>query len=272
MSLFTFKTSEERNNDGNVVKAGADIIVPSKHVNVVNDYAWTIQPKSARKDVPYLYMIERKLTNDVMMQQLAYNLVASFELGNQLTKEAFGEIEKSLNEDEKNKEEQRRKSEISKSVKDTGILNSEDPYTGLYSLEDTEWVYTLPYFSESNHDIGGAWGLPSESTSGGIISDIANAATEAIGSLATDVNKITSALGSLAGSTSMVRPGTYIEQAKQYNFQPQGASYSLNFNLYNTGRIQDVIDNWELCFALMYNLLPNNCHILPECYKYVNPK
>jgi len=192
-----------------------------------------------------------------MMQQLAYNLVASYELGNQLTKEAFGEIEKSLNEDDKNKEEQKRRSEISKSVKDTGILNSEDPYTGLYSLDDTGWVYTLPYFSNGNHDIDGTWGLPSDNTSGGILSDIANAATEVIGSLATDVNKITSALGSLSGNSNIVRPGTYIEKAKQYNFQSQGPSYTLSFNLYNTGRLQDVIDNWELCFALMYNLLPN---------------
>jgi hypothetical protein len=268
MSLFKFQTSEERDSDGNVVvKAGADIIIPNKHVNVVNDYAWTIQPKSARKDVPYLYMIERKLTNDVMMQQLAYNLVASYELGNQLTKEAFVTIEKSLSEDEKDEIRQQNERAraaqvknnkiITKAVKDKGMFNLEDPYTGLYNLEDTGWVYTLPYFSEGNHDIGGNWGLPSEGESGGIMSNITNAATEALGNLATDVNKITSALGSLSGSTSIVRPGTYIEQAKQYNFSPQGASYSLTFNLYNTGKIQDVIDNWELCFALMYNLLPN---------------
>lgn len=265
MSLFKF---EERTD----TTQGAQNIVPNgttdtdnpnaKVVNVVNDYAWTIQPKSARKDVPYLYMIERKLTNDVMIQQLLYNLIATFEAGKQIAADAqkilIDFLLKDAKDEDGNKltqaERDVKKGEIEANISD--IRSSEDPYTGLYSLEDTGWAYVLPYFDKGNHNIDGAWGLPADGA-GGIISKLGNAATEAIGSLATDINQITSALGAMSGSGSVVKPGTYIEKAKQYNFQAQGPSYSLSFNLYNTGKLSDVIDNWELCFALMYNLLPN---------------
>lgn len=266
MSLFKF---EERTD----TTKGAKNIVPNgptntdnpnaRVVNVVNDYAWTIQPKSARKDVPYLYMIERKLTNDVMIQQLMYNLVATFEAGTEIVADAQKMVIDFLLKDAKDEsgneftqaDRDAKKREIETNIREAG-LSSEDPYTGLYSLEDTGWAYVLPYFDKGNHNIDGAWGLPADGA-GGIISKLGNAATEAIGNLATDINQITSALGAMSGSGGVVKPGTYIEKAKQYNFQSQGPSYSLSFNLYNTGKITDVIDNWELCFALMYNLLPN---------------
>lgn len=268
MSLFKFedRTDTTKGAQQLVPNGTTDIDNPtSKVVNVVNDYAWTIQPKSARKDVPYLYMIERKLTNDVMIQQLIYNLVATFEVGSQIAADAQKILVDLLLKDSKEEnrngltDEERRdakKREIEKNIQDAG-LSSEDPYTGLYSLEDTGWAYVLPYFDKKNHNIDGSWGVPSDNATGGIISKLGNAATEAIGNIATDVNQITSALGAMSGTSSAVKPGTYIEKAKQYSFQSQGPSYSLSFNLYNTGKITDVIDNWELCFALMYNLLPN---------------
>ncbi len=107
------------------------------------------------------------------------------------------------------------------------LLDSENPYAGLYSLEDTGWSYVLPYFDPSNHNIGGSWGEPD---SGGLVSSIMKTATGAIGDIATDVNKIVSALGSGFGETSNTRPGTYIERAKQYKFEAKGPSQSPRFN------------------------------------------
>ena len=83
MSLFEFKSENQ------VDQYGADSIklVKSQHVNVVTDYAWTVQPKTSRVDVPYLFMIERKITNDVVLQQILYNLTSAVELGQQTVTE-----------------------------------------------------------------------------------------------------------------------------------------------------------------------------------------
>lgn len=267
MSLFNFEERTEGTKGAlNIYPNGStDPDNPrSKVVNVVNDYAWTIQPKSARKDVPYLYMIERKLTNDVMIQQLMYNISAAFQTGVGISEDALKTITGLLKigEDEnKSKKEneaaiKKKKDEITANLQDNGLL-PENPYTGLYNLEDTGWAYVLPYFDKNNHNIDGDWNLPQDSEGGSITSKLGSAASDAIGNIASNVNRITSALGVLSGNKDISKPGTYIEKAKQYNFKAQGPSYSVNFNLYNTGKITDVIENWELCFALMYNLLPN---------------
>ncbi len=264
MSLFEFKSENQ------IDQYGADSIklVKSQHVNVVTDYAWTVQPKTSRVDVPYLFMIERKITNDVVLQQILYNLTSAVELGQQTVTEFYKKLEDSIetestkNKDGDEKKENKPKSEpkLVESSNDfkqgfNTLNDKENPYAGLYSLEDTGWSYVLPYFSPSNHSITGNWGTPSEG--GDMFSSIGSTISSSLATTAATVNKVVSALGAGVGSSESVRVGTYIESAKQYNFEAQGPSYSLNFNLYNTGKIQDVIDNWELCFAFMYNLLPN---------------
>jgi hypothetical protein len=252
MSLYKFENPDVI--QGTAVSGGANILVPTNksHVNVVNDYPWTIQPKSARKDVPYIFLIERKLTNDVMVQQLLYNIAATAELGYQAATEIQSKSEEKLNEAKK--KYKLTDEEINK-IKSEAEKATPNPYLGLYDLEDTGWSYIMPFFDNKNHDIGGNWGLPSESNN--IVDQVGGAVNQALGSVSASVNKIMSALGAATGTSSIARPGTYIEQAKQYMFEAQGPSYSVEFNLYNTGTMEDVINNWELCFALMYNLLPN---------------
>jgi len=259
MALFDFiepdaftlnsKQSDDGVSSPKSVKAGAQILKPNKSlVNVVLDYAWTINPKSSRKDVPYIYMIERKLTNDVMIQQLVYNIKAAYEVGSGISKEIANLLQQTYGLSDS------KITEINKIASQTQT-DSESPYQGLYSLEDTGWNYIFPYFDKKNHDINGSWGLPSDS--GGFINKIGGTINQGLAEVATSVNQIVSALGVSTGQSQVVRPGTYIEQAKQYKFSGGGPSYSIDFNLYNTGTIEDVIRNWELCFALMYNLLPN---------------
>jgi NACalpha-BTF3-like transcription factor len=252
MSLYKFENPDVI--QGTAVSGGADILVPTNasHVNVVKDYQWTIQPESARKDVPYIFLIERKLTNDVMVQQLLYNIVATAELGFQTGTEIQKKGEEKLNEA---KEKFKLSDEDINKIKSQAEKSTPNPYAGLYDLEDTGWSYILPFFDNKNHNIGGNWTKPAES--GNFIDEIGGAVTSALGDVSASVNKIMSAMGAATGTTSVARPGTYIEQAKQYAFEAQGPSYSVEFNLYNTGTVTDVIDNWELCFALMYNLLPN---------------
>lgn len=252
MSLYKF-TNPDIIQDTKV-SGGADILIPtgSGHINVVKDYAWTIQPETARKDVPYIFLIERKLTNDVMVQQLLYNLIATVELGYQGVTEAQQKIEKELN---KAKGEYNLTDDQINKIKSSENFNSKNPYAGLYNLEDTGWSYIMPFFENNNHNVVGSWGQPKKSNN--VVDKIGGAVNEGLGDVSASFNKAISALGSLTGASSLARPGTYIEQAKQYLFEAQGPSYSVKFNLFNTGKLSDVIQNWELCFALIYNLLPN---------------
>lgn len=263
MSLFTFKPFDKNKTDdeGNPITDGrADLITSNakdKTVNVVTDYAWTINPKTAREDVPYIYLIERKLTNNVMVQQLLYNIRAGAEIG----KDILNTLAKTIT-DEKNVEdasvygEPTEKSKIQQTKENTdSMFDNEQPYLGLYDLEDTGWAYVLPYFDKQNHNIGGNWGLPGEADGG--FNKVGAAISNMVGDFAQGVNQISSVMGAFTSGTGLARVGTYIEKAKQYNFESQGPKYTVEFNLYNTGKMSDVIDNWELCFALMYNLLPN---------------
>lgn len=255
MALFKFEEPDQFNEtvNGSPIKGGAKIIKPEEGiVNVVNDFAWTINPKTSRKDTPYIHMIERKLTNDVMIQQLLYNISAAFQVGQQTTVEIFETVKNRLGLEENEAETVTEK--IGAFIGDP--LDPTNPYQGLYDLDDTGWQYVFPYFDTTHHSISATWGEPGDQGSG-IISKAITAFSSGVSTAATGVNQIISALGSLSGETDRTRPGTYIERAKQYNFQPSGPSYSFTFNLLNTIKVDDVIRNWELCFALMYNLLPN---------------
>jgi len=239
--------------------AGAAVAVAPKteqgqNVNVVMDYSWTLSPKTARADVPYLELIEYKITNDVMLQQVLYTLAAAggevVKTYTDLQKRVSGELTKN-SESTNNSQATGNSSTVTKISELLGV--TDNPYAGLYDLEPTGWSYILPYFDKLNHNIGGNWSTPD---GGGVIGKTIKEVTDQVGGVTQDINKVVSLLGSTTGVVD-ARPGTYIEQAKQYKFTAQGPSYSVQFDLYNTTSIDDVIRNWELCFLLMYNILPN---------------
>lgn len=261
-----FKFSDEQNittTEGEPIKGGASILKPETSlVNVVDDFSWTVQPKSSRKDVPYIYLIERKLTNDVMIQQLLYTLTATTQSGLLLTDELRNNIVKALGEDGIESSSQSATQDFierfnNEETNASGIVDPLQPYAGLYSLQDTGWVYLLPYFSDKHHGVTSNWGTEGK----GIISELTNTLTGALENVDDNVNRVITGLGALSNNVAGVgiepRLGTYIERAKQYQFPTEGASYEVSFNLYNTTNISDVIQNWELCFIMLYNLLPN---------------
>jgi|AntRauTorckE6833_2_1112554.scaffolds.fasta_scaffold01781_10 hypothetical protein len=256
MALFKLEEDTTETN------SGADMAVPDTHngvVNVVLDHSWTLSPKSSRKDVPYIYMVERKVTNDVMLQQLLYNITAVYQAGGEITDTVGDALKKSAINSINN-------STLSTKQKSDAIaaLNSkpkdkESPYAGLYALDDTGWEFIFPYFDKQNHNVGSNWGTPE---GGGGISKGLAAVGEGIAGFGEDLNKVMSFFETANQATGMdlnmkANVGTYIERAKQYKFGDSGPSYSLTFNLFNTTTIEDIIKNWELCFLLIYNNLPN---------------
>jgi hypothetical protein len=258
MSLFEFEQPTGVKDD-----RGAKIAIPSTGstgiVNVVSDYRWTVNPKEGRKDVPYMEIIERKVTNDVLLQQLLYNITAAYTEGETIPKEIIAAVRKKITKskaaagDTTETTDRQIKKQADTQLKAAAGGDAESPYAGLYSLEDTGWSFILPYFDKQNHNISSNWTKPNAS---GLGAGLMKGVSDAVGEVATGVSRVYSMLGAL-GTGVEARVGTYIEQAKMYQFASGGASYSVQFDLYNTVDVEDVIKNWEICFLLMYNTLPN---------------
>lgn len=269
-SLFILPNLEEdkfRDEESRRVisqKAGAALAVsPDREeemlgdiVNVVSDFRWTLSPKESRFDVPYISMIERKITNDVLIQQVVYNLLAAVDTTVDVRDTTRRDIIERYLDSGRTSEDSFTAGEVVDAINET--LNrvsaqklGESPYAGLYGLEDTGWHFIFPYFDTQNHSVANAWGTPS----GGLVEKLAVNLSEGIGTGASIINRIQSVLG--AAENGDIRVGTYIEKAKQFTFPTSGPKYNLAFHLYNTYKTEDIIKNWELCFLLIYNNLPN---------------
>lgn len=253
--LFTL---EDRSDviEGSTPLNGAKLTQPADKgglINVVSDFQWTLAPRTARKDVPYMTLVERRITNNVLIQQALYNISAALEEGSNLANTSYQLLKNVLNVEESDIEEDNRIDRINK-IRELYNKNVDSPYSGLYDLDDTGWQFVLPYFTNENHSIRNSWGDPKES---GLLGGLIDTGLNTIGGVASDLNSVMSALGTITGSEAPQRVGTYIERAKQYKFEGNGPTYSVQFDLFNTVELEDVVNNWQLCFLLIYNTLPN---------------
>lgn len=245
---------------------GAKLAVPDEGnglVNVVRDYPWTLAPKTARKDVPYMTLVERRITNNVLLQQTLYNISAIWEEGGNVPTAFIDAIKDALDLEEGDIQtteitettgEGDSKKEVKKSKGSVKNENPTSPYAGLYDLDDTGWQFILPYFDKSNHSMRNSWG---DAKQDGMVGKAIETGTNVLAGGMQDFNTIMSALGTAGAGEAMQRVGTYIERAKQYKFEGNGPTYSVQFELYNTVSVEDIINNWQLCFLLIYNNLPN---------------
>lgn len=255
MSLFKIQRPIDRPRGAGRAVTSSGTEQRGAAVNVVSDYRWTLSPKSSRLDTPYIYMIERRLTNNVLLQQLLYNISAGAEVG----LDVVNFINNKLTTLDGNEPQFQTSNDEIKRKLGTTDESVESPYRGLYALEDTGWSFVFPYFDNNNHQLNNSWG---EVKGSGIIGDTSDAIRSGIGSIAEGANIAASALGSLANqftqnNNAQARIGTYIESAKQFNYGNSSASYRITFDLLNTHDTDDIIKNWELCFLLIFNNLPN---------------
>jgi hypothetical protein len=231
-------------------------------VNVLDKYRWTISPLESRIDAPYIYMIEKKVTQNTIIQQAIYNLETIRESGAVTAEQASRLLEKITNlEDDSNIVEALNEAQEAngKDVKDEGTTSKEsdslyNPYKGLYALEDTGWQYVFPYFTETNRDISQSWG---EASKDSFLASKIGEAIDAGENLVENINLGTAIAGALSQGNVSSPIITYIEKPKQYSYGDNTPQYSFTFHLFNTYDYEDIVKNWEICFLLIYQNLPN---------------
>tara|TARA_R110000803_G_scaffold49911_2_gene103765 strand:+ start:2471 stop:3658 length:1188 start_codon:yes stop_codon:yes gene_type:complete len=232
-------------------------------INVVTDFPWTKSPKSSRLDVPRLVLKEKRIKTNSTISNFAYsvNTITDIAKSSGKVASAFGDKLGSGSESVITKTAAGVAgaagaviSETATVIENTSnaLLNAvaDDyesfgdnsvltPYNGLYRLEKTGFKYILPYMDDAyravNTNLGDAQQENAASFAAGAASDMA-------------------AKG--AGALFALRPGVYIEEAKQFAMTQEGRSIDISFPLLNTGSYEEITRNWQLIYGLVYQNRP----------------
>lgn len=160
------------------------------------------------------------------------------------------------------------------------------PYTGLYAVEPTGWQYHLPYLESPNVEQSNTWGDPK-----GHFKEAVGAAMDFLvgsgkspstggsgGSSAggVDIFKGASALSKgLKALTTSTGAAESKETPQAYQGPSQRDTITVKFYLYNTVKFSDIKRNWEFCYLLTYQNLPNrkgiNIMDPPSLYRVLVP-
>jgi hypothetical protein len=230
------------------------------YLDVVKNFYWTYSKPESRDEVPSIYLKEKRLKVNAIVSQLKYSLgFAAAEASDAVSKlnslitnvggkNFFTDIATSLTSGAV---------EVGQNLSDaiSSLIPADDnatlrtspalrPYRGLYITEPTRWEFLLPYFDDKFETQGNQFSSEGVTNAlGGIIQTGANIATEVA-----EISR------SLLNPTSI----TYIERAKFFNFPTDGEEITFSFPLINTGSLDynDVINNWQLIFLLLYNNKP----------------
>ena len=215
--------------------AGAQKLkITEGELDVAHEFAWKLSPSN--EEIPTIILEEFKLKNNSIIQQAVYRVLAAAEAGSD-TVNTVNKVFEDLLESERGQ-------------------NSEEfnnPYYGVYAVEPTGHLYVFPYFSGGNHNHDSNWGKIGQGAIEGVVSQLAGVVKEGT----TALNVLQSALDQFSNIEGTdTRPVTYIEQAQQYRAS-EPPSYNFDFYLFNTNSVEDVRKNWELCFILLYQNMPN---------------
>ena len=112
------------------------------------------------------------------------------------------------------------------------------PYDFLYATEPTGFVYNFPYLENNNSTVSNNFGENE--------SNFASWAQGAVRTLAE----------SAASLTNFLKPGTYIEKAKQFSMGDTGRTINVKIPLLNTMSKDSINQNWQLLFGLIYQNRP----------------
>lgn len=227
-------------------------------INVVDDFPWTISPRNSRNDVPRIQLIEKRVKLNSTITNLAYSAAASVDvigagaqtagsLGDLVVgalgvDETIGEgISKGINEAGKSVNNVLSKFQT-EALRVGGLTTFQNPalkpYEGLYSLENTGFSYYFPYLDDNFNKSNNSFGLSDQ----GLVAPLAN--------------KVAGLAEGLAGIANIVKPGTYIEKAKQFEMKDEGKTLNFTIPLLNTISVDDISRNWQLLFGLIYQNTP----------------
>jgi len=238
-------------------------------IDVVNQFNWTKSPITSRGNTPYIQIVEKRLVMNSNVSNIANSVYASLGSGEVLTN-TLGSVASYLGNSNVGKQiintitgltpqefgaavtqgaagsaPVRTTQAIADNINnflrnnfqtfDNSVLQ---PYELLYATEPTGFAYKIPYL-DNQYNSGN---LTFGEGEGNIISGVAG--------IASDV------ASGIAGITGGLKPGTYIERAKQYSMGDKGRTITVKFPLLNTGKYQDILDNWQLIFGLIYQNRP----------------
>lgn len=178
------------------------------------------------------------------------------------------------------------KSDVTKNDPNNGFLA---PYRGLYAVEPTGFIYRLPYKSESNFSQSNSWGDP-EKYAGKALGSVLQTFFGGGGGAGADGGAAGGeegaggpGIGQVAGSIMDIAKGVMTatggvikaEKPKSYQGPQSTESITVKFILYNTINFKDIKRNWELCYLLSYQNLPNrkgiNLMDPPKLYRLLIP-
>lgn len=240
-------------------------------IDVVNDFTWTISPKSSRQDVPYIWLNERYITLNALLNQAVYGITAVLD-----NKPAQALIKGTA------AYAQQFESSIS-SLSSIGLYNSvknvfkdlgQDaaiagnklldkfgivdtlgpvlespltPYKGLYYTVESGFNYRLPLFTSEFWNTNNTF---SDSAGDGN-SDFISGLVDTLKTLGPGME------AAKLINTGSNQYGTYVEFPKQYSMS-NPSTYSVTFDLINTkpATYDDVNSNFKLLFLMFYQNLP----------------
>jgi len=240
------------------------------YIDVVNDFQWTISPKTSREDVPVVYLTEKRLVANSNISNIANSIYATVETGKNISNTLANPVNAAANTGAGQKivADGNRVADVAQSVTEQ-VLQSETfqqisksastinefinknfdrpsrfnssfaPYDQLYATETTGFNYKLPYFSDDFLSTSVSF---SQGTSPGLLGGLAGIATG-----------IAKGISNIAGS---LQPGVYIEKSKVFSMGDSGRSVTVNFPLLNTKSLEDIPKNWQLIFGLIYQNKP----------------
>lgn len=159
------------------------------------------------------------------------------------------------------------------------------PYAGLYAIEPTGWAYRMPFLASSNMmspvnnwgstatdirsalgDMFGKMSGSSSSNNGGPSSgSSSNNGGSSSGGSAAGKKGVLGTVGELAGKytgnamdiTMGMMEGAKVKETPMSFSGTNNDSVQVSFYLYNTLNFDDIRKNWELCYLLTYQNLPN---------------
>lgn len=238
-------------------------------IDVVNQFNWTRSPASSRSNTPYIQLIEKRLYMNSNISNIANSVYAAINSGEVVTN-SLGKVAEFLGNTDVGKQlintitggltpteagtavsqgvagsapvrtVQSAVDSVNTFVQDNfQTFNNSvlQPYNYLYATEKTGFTYKIPYLENLYNSGNISFG-------------------ESEGAVKGFADIFTGAASGIANIIGGLKPGTYIERAKQFSMGDKGRSITVKFPLLNTGKYQDIIDNWQLIFGLVYQNKP----------------
>ena len=241
-------------------------------IDVVNSFEWTHTTPAGRHEVPYIRMSEYSVEFSALLQNIRYMMTGWSDFAGKMldaskVSDAAATIEAKLwymsqGDDGIKKtiassilKGMKQGENLNETVQRYATLNDGGmkatpsylkPYYGLYGTVPTGFEYAFPYFEQQWKEVTPRWA--EFKGGGGLASAIVKEVFNQDG------------LGKDILETSKLLPGvkgTYIERPYDYTYGNDLPTWTFSFNLLNTRDWTDVVKNFQLCYMLSYQNLPN---------------